>query len=171
MEQWSPDQISHHAAISHETIYQRVYADKRAGGLLWQQLRLPETAAKTLWQGRPARHHPQSPVHRAAPGYCRRRSRIGDWEADTVIGMNHKQAIVSLVERKSGYYLIRKKGRTQDSTGGQRCHDPSARNHITVGCIPSPLIMDENLQATSRSAKLKADFYFAHPYASWERGL
>ena len=31
-EDWSPDQISHHARISHETIYQRVYADKRAGG-------------------------------------------------------------------------------------------------------------------------------------------
>ena len=29
-------------------------------------------------------------------------SRIGDWEADTVIGKNHKQAIVSIVERKTG---------------------------------------------------------------------
>jgi IS30 family transposase len=35
-------------------------------------------------------------------------SRIGDWEADTLIGKNHRQAIVSLVERKTGYTLIRK---------------------------------------------------------------
>ncbi|HZC24121.1 MAG TPA: IS30 family transposase, partial [Candidatus Binatia bacterium] len=36
------------------------------------------------------------------------RSRIGDWEADTIIGKNHRQAIVSIVERKSGFTLIRK---------------------------------------------------------------
>lgn len=39
LEQWSPEQISGHAAISTETVYQRVYADKRAGGLLWKNLR------------------------------------------------------------------------------------------------------------------------------------
>jgi hypothetical protein len=45
------------------------------------------------------------------PAIVEERSRIGDWEADTVIGKNHKQAIVSLVERKSGLTLIRKVGR------------------------------------------------------------
>ena len=39
LEQWSPEQISGHAAISPETVYQRVYANKRAGGLLWKNLR------------------------------------------------------------------------------------------------------------------------------------
>ncbi len=33
---------------------------------------------------------------------------IGDWEADTMIGKRHKQAIVSLVEPKSGFTLIQK---------------------------------------------------------------
>jgi Helix-turn-helix domain len=32
MLQWSPDQISNYADISIETVYQRVYADKRNGG-------------------------------------------------------------------------------------------------------------------------------------------
>lgn len=31
-------------------------------------------------------------------------SRIGDWEADTLIGKNHRQAIVSRVERKTRAY-------------------------------------------------------------------
>jgi IS30 family transposase len=35
-------------------------------------------------------------------------SRIGDWEADTIIGKNHRQAIVSIVERKTGFTLIHK---------------------------------------------------------------
>ncbi len=34
--------------------------------------------------------------------------RLGDWEADTIIGIRHKQAIESLVERKSGFTLIQK---------------------------------------------------------------
>ena len=34
--------------------------------------------------------------------------RLGDWEADTMIGKRHKQAIVSLVEPKSGFTLIQK---------------------------------------------------------------
>ncbi len=38
MLQWSPEQISGHATISPETVYQHVYADKRAGGLLWKNL-------------------------------------------------------------------------------------------------------------------------------------
>lgn len=38
-EQWSPDLISKHVAISHETIYQRVYTDKKSGGTLWRNLR------------------------------------------------------------------------------------------------------------------------------------
>ena len=46
LEQWSPEQISGHADISLETVYQRVYADKRAGGLLWKNLRCQKQRKK-----------------------------------------------------------------------------------------------------------------------------
>ena len=46
LEQWSPEQISGQAEVSHETIYQRVYADKRQGGLLWKQLRCQKQRKK-----------------------------------------------------------------------------------------------------------------------------
>ena len=36
------------------------------------------------------------------------RSRVGDWEADTIIGKGHKQALVSLTERKFRLSLIYK---------------------------------------------------------------
>ena len=42
------------------------------------------------------------------PGIVETKERIGDWEADTVIGRNHKVAIITLVERKSKYTLSRK---------------------------------------------------------------
>ena len=35
------------------------------------------------------------------PAAANRRRRIGDWEADTMIGKNHKGAIVTLDDRKS----------------------------------------------------------------------
>ena len=42
------------------------------------------------------------------PAIVDERKKIGDWEADTVIGKNHRQAIVSIVEGKTGFTLIRK---------------------------------------------------------------
>ena len=43
-----------------------------------------------------------------SPTIVDERKRIGDWEADTIIGKNHRQAIVSIVERKTGLTLIQK---------------------------------------------------------------
>ena len=98
------------------------------------------------------------------------RSRIGDWELDTIIGKGHQQAIVSLTERKSRYTLIQKVERK------------------TAQCVSNTIIhlllpfSDVVLTMTSDNGKefadhktiadkLDANFYFAHPYASWERGL
>ena len=36
------------------------------------------------------------------------RSRIGDWEIDTIIGKDVKGAIVTLTERKTGFLLMEK---------------------------------------------------------------
>jgi IS30 family transposase len=42
------------------------------------------------------------------PSILDEKTRIGDWEIDTVIGKNHKLAIVSIVERKSKVTLLAK---------------------------------------------------------------
>ncbi len=39
-------------------------------------------------------------------GFARRhedRSRFGDLEMDTIVGKNHQQSLVSIVDRKTGY--------------------------------------------------------------------
>ena len=43
--QWSPEQIAASLPISHETIYQHVYADKAQGGSLWKHLRCQKKSA------------------------------------------------------------------------------------------------------------------------------
>ena len=122
-EDWSPEQISNHAAISHETVYQRIYADKRAGGSLWKHLRCQKQRRKRYGKHDRRGIIPNRLSIDQRPAIVEKRSRIGDWEADTVIGKNHKQAIVILVERKSGFTLIRK---VERRTGKPR-HDQAAQ--------------------------------------------
>lgn len=106
--QWSPEQISAHAGISPETVYQRVYADKRVGGLLWKNLRCQKLRKKRYGKADRRGMIPNRHSIETRPAIVETRRRIGDWEADTIIGKNHRQAIVSLVERKSGFTLIEK---------------------------------------------------------------
>lgn len=168
-EDWSPDQISHYAAISHETVYQRVYADKRAGGSLWKHLRCQKQRRKRYGKHDRRGTIPNRLSIEQRPAIVEERSRIGDWEADTVIGKNHKQAIVSLVERKSGFTLIRKVERkTADAVGRAmtKLLKPYRRQVHTITSDNGKEFAGHEKVASA----LRADFYFAHPYASWERG-
>jgi IS30 family transposase len=97
------------------------------------------------------------------------RKRIGDWEADTIIGKNHKQAIVSIVERRSGFTLIRKVERKTAQAVGAAMTALLKPYRKKVHTITS----DNGREFAGHEAvasTVKADFYFAHPYASWERG-
>ena len=46
--QWSPEQIASQLPISHETVYQHVYADKAQGGSTLEEPALPEAKEKAL---------------------------------------------------------------------------------------------------------------------------
>lgn len=168
-EQWSPEQISHHANISHETVYQRVYADKRAGGLLWKQLRCQKQRRKRYGKTDRRGLIPNRRSIEQRPAIVETRNRIGDWEADTIIGKNHRQAIVTLVDRKTGFTLMRKVERKTAEAVGEAMTDllkPYRRKVLTITA-------DNGREFAGHQAiaqQLQADFYFAHPYASWERG-
>ena len=110
--QWSPEQIASQLPISHETIYHKIYADKAQGGHLWRSLRCQKKRRKRYASGRDRRG--QIPDRRSIserPDAVERRSHIGHWEGDTVIGAAHQHAIVTLVERKSGYAVVSKVNR------------------------------------------------------------
>jgi len=106
-QQWSPQQISgrlrleQQESVSHERIYQHIYADRRAGGTLHLHLRCQKKRKKRYGQ---RDRRGQLSARRSIeerPAIVDARQRLGDWEADTIIGRNHRQAIVSLVDRKS----------------------------------------------------------------------
>ena len=104
------------------------------------------------------------------PAMVESRSRLGDWELDTIIGKGHKQAIVSLTERKSRLTLIHRVDRkTTDNVTSAipRLLKPIAH-------LVHTLTSDNGKEFAGHeaiAAKLDAQSFFAHPYSSWELGL
>jgi IS30 family transposase len=95
--------------VSHESLYLHVYVDKAHGGTLWKNLCCQKQKRKRYDSGRVRRG--QIPNRRPLserPAHIEGRQQVGHWECDTVIGANHKQAIVTVVERKSGYAVMAK---------------------------------------------------------------
>ena len=175
-EEWSPEQISlwlgnvDNIVISHEWIYQYILRDKAHGGNLYRHLRCQKQRRKRYgsYQRRGQLINRVSIDKR--PAIVDKRSRIGDWELDTIIGKGHQQAIVSLTERKSRYTLIQKVTRkTAQYVSRAIIHllSPFSDRVHTLTSDNGKEFAEHQYIAD----KLKAKFYFAHPNASWERGL
>jgi transposase, IS30 family len=99
-----------------------------------------------------------------------KKTRTGDWEIETVIGQNHKGALVTIVERKSRFTLI-KKVETKHADGVTAA---------TIALLQAysdkvfTITVDNSKEFAGHetlSNALDAPVYFAHPYSSWERGL
>jgi len=108
-EKLSPEQIFAQLEVSHETIYKHVYVNKPLGGDLYRHLRCQKKRRKRYAGGSDRRGKiiSRRPISER-PANVEKRSQIGHWEGDTLIGKAHKQAIVSLVECKSGYVVLKK---------------------------------------------------------------
>lgn len=173
----SPEQVAQRLAleaslqISHETIYQHIYADKRRGGNLWQNLRCQKPRRKRYASGQERRGVIRNRVCiDERPEVVDQKIRIGDWEGDTVIGKNHRGALVTLAERKSRYVLaaqVSSKVAVGVAAAITRLLRPHKRKCHTVTFDNGKEFADHEEIA----AALKTDIYFAHPYCSWERGL
>jgi transposase, IS30 family len=104
------------------------------------------------------------------PPEVEQRSRIGDWEGDTIIGKSHQGAAVTLVERVTKYTLIE----PIEAKTAQGVEEAILR--MFEKCpLPVKTITFDNGTAFANhqqiAQKTRAAVYFAHPYHSWERGL
>lgn len=106
---WSPEQISGRLNrfgihISHESIYRSIWQDKSQGGKLYTHLRHAGKKYNKRGSGKAGRGCiPRRVDIEKRPVAV---ERLGDWEGDTVIGANHKGAILTLVDRKSKLSLF-----------------------------------------------------------------
>lgn len=173
---WSPEQIvgafraEGKAVPSHETIYRLLRRDRRCGGTLYRYTRIMSKVGRKRYRSRPTRGVLLGKRHiseRAA--IVERRGRIGDWEVDTVMGSGSSSCLLTLVERKSGFTLVRKlKARTMAEATNEAAVVIRRMRH------KFQTITFDNGTEFHDYERLERLFgvtcYFATPYHSWERG-
>ena len=174
--EWSPEEIGSRLRmeggrfISHEWIYQYVYADKANGGDLYTCLRCQKERKKRYGSTNRRGKIPNRVGIEQRPHVVDMKTRIGDWEADTIVGKEHKGAIVSLVERKSKYTLLE----MLKSKKAKPVADAEIRLLAPFKSRVHTITKDNGLEFCDHARvaqALKTDIFFANPYASWERGL
>lgn len=175
-EDWSPEQISgwlareEGMAISHEWIYRYVYEDKRRGGDLYRHLRCQKPRKKRYGSYDRRGQIRERVSIDERPEVVEARSRVGDWEADTVIGKPGGSVLVTLVERRSRLSLVAlapDKTATAVKAAVLKLLQPLSAQVYTVTYDNGK----EFAYHMEIAQALNADGYFAHPYHSWERGL
>ncbi len=183
-EGWSPEQISGrikkaiNQKISHEAIYQYIYAQFYRGGNGYSRFGLTEDLRPYLRRKRKVRlgkgfratkrvRMLPGKLIDTRPDIVTKRARIGDWESDTVESRDHKPGINTLVDRKTGYVLI-----TKLNTKGSASTATAITKHLS-GLPVHTITSDngvENQNWKHVESEIKAQWYFANPYHSWERG-
>jgi len=173
---WSPEQISGTLQkngalrISHETIYRRIRWDKRVGGDLWRHTRIMSKFGRKRYRSHGSRGVlPGKRAIAERPQEAEHRQRIGHWEGDTVMGSDMRHCVLTLVERKTGFAII-KKLRARNTDEVTRAATRAIRPHC---CNFKTLTLDNGTEFHNYAVleqRFPVKVYFATPYHSWERG-
>ncbi len=174
---WSPEQVSgwlleeHDRLISHESIYLHIWGDKYAGGDLYMHLRQQGKKYDKRRNGKSTRGQIRNRISiEERPSVVDDKSRIGDWEIDTMIGKGHSGALVTIVERVTKFTVsaqVNSKSATDVTEATIALLKPLKDIVYTITADNGK----EFAYHEEISEALSADVYFAHPYSSWERGL
>lgn len=175
--QWSPVQISGwlkqkgKGCVSHETIYKYIWKDKQQGGLLYKDLRHHGKKYNKRSKGTAGRGCIINRVDiDQRPSIVEEKTRLGDWELDTIIGGSRQDALVSMVERTSKLTRLVK----VDRKTAEHVSEALITTLEPMKAFVHTLTADNGTEFAYHqkvSRRLDAEFYFAKPYHSWERGL
>lgn len=175
--QWSPEQIKGRCDIdktpmvSVERIYMYIYEDQSEGGTLYLHLRTVRRWRKKRLNRKHQRGQiPNRIMINQRPEVVDTKERFGDWEVDTIIGKNHKTAILTATERKSQFELMVKTDGTKAESIRKQMINLLAPFKTLVKTITSDN-GKEFAKHQEIAEKLETDFYFADPYSPWQRGL
>ena len=173
---YSPEQITGKSildeipCVSPERIYQHIWKDKKEGGELHTHLRHKGRKYRKRGAARDKRGIIKNRVDiDMRPKIVDKKDRFGDFEIDTVIGKNHKGALLTINDRVTSLVWI------QLLSGKEA--DPVTEKTINA-LMP---IKDMLHTITADNGKefaghekiaeaLDIDMFFAKPYHSWERG-
>lgn len=172
---YSPEQVSGvlkkegSVCVSHETIYSWIWKDKKNKGTLHTHLRC---------QGRRYRKRGSSKDSRGKivgrigienrPREAEERKVFGHFEIDTIVGKNHKGAIITLNERASGMLWMRKVETREAEV--VRVELSAMLEEIRPYLKSITADNGKEFSEHQHIADEYCDFYFANPYSPWERG-
>ena len=176
VEQWSPEQIVGEARragrpmVSHETIYKLIRADRAAGGTLFHH-----TRHRLKHRRRSSGSRPRTIIRNRRsiddrPAIVDQRARFGDWEIDTIVGAGNRGAILTMVERLTGFIFIEPLPRGKNA---EALADVVIRVLLPYKHHIHTITSDNGTEFAAHeriARRLGIDYYFAHPYASYERG-
>jgi IS30 family transposase len=173
---WSPEQISNilwmkkKMYISHETIYKLILQDKKKGGNLFTHLRIVPKLRRKRYNSHDSRGILRGKRHISKrPKSVERRKVFGHWEGDTMIGKDLHHCLLTMVERKSGYVVIRKLRTRTEAAVTKAAAKVLRRERGRIKTITLDNGSEfHNYKELERRFSVK--FYFATPYHSWERG-
>ena len=172
---WSPQQIEgrlklqNKPSVCHETIYKLIRQDKSEGGTLYKHTRHQLKHRKRPVGKKIAIKNRVTIDQR--PEIVDTKQRLGDWEIDTIVGKDNKGAIVIMVERKTAFMMMEKlnHGKNAKELSNVAVRLLSAYiNHVHT------ITGDNGTEFAHHQTiakMLKTQFFFTHPYSSWEKGL
>ena len=180
-EGWSPEQVSGRLwrdfpgqprmRISHEAIYQSIYRDDKLKRILVPCLR---RRRPRRWKR--GERRPTQPViaNRTSieerPEAVNREARYGDWEGDLILGRHQDGAMLTLIERKSLYLSATP---LPSKEAAPCAHAITKALSIIPQKLRKTLTLDNGSEFAHHepvAKNLGLDVFFAHPYASYERG-
>jgi len=171
---YSPEQISGRLKlqgkleVSHQSIYDYIKEDKSQGGNLYKYLRRKKKYRKRYRTERGVIKNKVSIEDR--PAIVDSKTRIGDWEGDTMVSRQDKAVLVTLTERRSKFSIITTATNKSARQVTSKIETALLRHKAKVKTIT----FDNGTEFAYHkhiARKLDTDVYFAHPYSSWERGL
>jgi IS30 family transposase len=171
-EYWSPEQIANSwkqiekESLSHETIYRYVYKYKPELVKIYFRRR-----GKKYQHDRKSKHQILNRrMIDKRPADVELRQEVGHWEGDTVISKNHKGAICTNVERKSGKLIASK----LPNKTAQAVLDATKDDFADLPASLCVSMTYDNGKEFSKHEDIEKEtgmtIYFARAYASWQRG-
>lgn len=174
---YSPEQITGYLkrnnmeCVSHETIYLHVWSDKRSGNQkLYKHLRRKGRKYARRGSKTNGRGFIKNRIDiDQRPSVVDERVRFGDLEIDTVIGKNHKGALLTINDRVTGLVWIRKLSGKEAAplteAAVKALHPIKDIIHTITADNGKEFSFHEKI-----AEELNISIYFAKPYHSWERG-
>ena len=174
-EDYSPEQVVGRCrlegleCVSVETIYQYVWGDKRRGGDLHTHLRRKGRKYRKRGAKKDSRGVIRDRVSiDERPKGVDDKSRFGDLEIDLIMGANHRRALLSANDRASGISWIA----LLEGKDSKALADKAAEMLMPFKGLLHTVTSDNGKEFAEHKAiakSLAVDYYFAHPYHSWER--